>query len=97
MDIKGVAVIIAPGDPVWRGEDFTETVTNEDGSEEQAREILMVKFANTTLGGIFEKIDRTDAWHFWQIAEKNGFQIKIFDSFPIILDRSNRVPETVSQ
>jgi hypothetical protein len=88
--IKGYAVILPPNETVWRGDDFAQPVTDEDGSEERARQNLMNAFANTVVGEVFTAIDPNDAWQFWQIAEKNGFHIRIFDSLPIVLAKPAR-------
>lgn len=88
--IKGYAVILPPNEQVWKGDDFAQPVTDEDGSEDIARQRLINAFANTVIGTVFTEIDRNDAWQFWQIAEKNGFHIRIFDRLPIVLPKPAR-------
>lgn len=82
--IQGVAVILAPNETVWHGQEFVAPVTDEDGSEDQARQTLMTNFARTILGPVFPEIDQNDAWHLWQVAEKNGYRIKKYNKFPIL-------------
>lgn len=88
MSIQGVAVILAPSETVVHGSEHIALVTDEDGSEDAARQRLMNAFARTVLGPPFHDIDRNDAWHLWQIAEKNGFRILVKDTLPVIFEAS---------
>lgn len=87
MSIKRVAVILAPNEQVWHGSDLATVINDEDGSEELAQQQLMNNFAQTVIGPIFGKIDDTDAWNIWQVAQKNGFRIKVVNSLQEILAR----------
>lgn len=69
--VTSILMVKSPDGSVWKQRGITVEGNNDDFAKEE----LMVDFCRAHAGESFKQVTLNDAYHFWQMAERNGYSI----------------------
>jgi hypothetical protein len=71
--VDAVMSILNPDQTIWQNLAITIDAAQ---TFDDARMRLMDEFIRRNVGSLFARITPNDAWHFWQMAEGNGYRLQ---------------------